>query len=163
MSASSLRSAPELNTALQTVRRPDRVWIYGPLGRAPAGSSVIWYGVHAFEMLHRALDAPAAFVRSVADSQGAVALLETADGRRGVVELTRDTNQYGGCLRDGDRAACFTCDVTAAYQAQMRDLVGFLQGAPPNGDTESALSVLAMLETLDQQLAAAPSTDHQST
>ncbi len=163
MSASSLRSAPELVEAVRTVETPQRVWIYGPLGAAPAGSSIIWYGVHAFEMLHKALGTSADLIGCVTDTQGVVAVLESGNGRRGVVELTHHSYQYGGCLRGSSRTAHFTCAVETAYLAQMRDLVAFLQGREPQGTIDSALSVLQMLERLDRQLASVDPADQPRT
>ena len=56
---------------------------WGALGRAPAGSSIVWYGVHGVEMLRRALGRGARVVSAHPVSAGAVLVVEYASGATG--------------------------------------------------------------------------------
>ncbi len=73
-SSSSLRFVPTLIEACETVPDPLYCSVYGPLGRAPAGSSIVWYGVHSFEMLQRAMGRGAQNLSTLKDGAGAASL-----------------------------------------------------------------------------------------
>ena len=92
-SASSLRFVPALTQACNVVPEPRCCTVYGPLGQAPAGSSIVWYGVHSFEMLQRAMGRGARKLQTRQDDSGVVVVVDYANGARGVVELTV------GCIR----------------------------------------------------------------
>ena len=94
---------------------PTFVTFYGPLGKAPAGSSIVWYGVHTFEMLERAMGRGASGVFVKKDSAGMTAVVKYPDNRRGIVELAYDAFVYGGCLRNKWTAVPFLIDMTSAY------------------------------------------------
>ena len=104
-SASSLRFVSALTQACEAVPEPACCAVYGPLGRAPAGSSIVWYGVHTFEMLQRAMGNGARQLSTRKDEAGVVVIVDYADGKRGVVELTEGAYIYGGCLRTSKEAA----------------------------------------------------------
>lgn len=152
-SCSSLRSDAALQRACAQLPRPEQAWVYGPLGRAPAGSSVVWYGVHAFEMLQRAMGCGAVAVSTRADARGLVAHVDYGDGRRGIVELTRDAWIYGGCLRGGNAAVPFTVDGNLIYTAMLREVERFVRGGAPPATPEEALEVMAMLDAADRAAA----------
>ena len=60
---------------------------YGPLGLAPAGSSLVWYGVHTFEMINRLMGAGAESVFAREDKNGIVTTVKYSGDRRGLAEL----------------------------------------------------------------------------
>src|SRR3989339_750508 len=99
-SMSSLRFPPALTGAMKEIPNPDNSHFYGPLGIAPAGSSIIWYGVHAFEMLEKAMGKGALSVTTKKDPAGIVSIVEYPEGRRGVVELREGAWVFGGSLSD---------------------------------------------------------------
>ena len=150
--SSSLRFAPQLVAACDDVGTPVFATVYGPLGRAPAGSSIVWYGVHAFEMLQRALGRGARQVFARTDGAGVVAIVEYGDSRRGVVELSENTGLYGGCLRSVDRVASFQADVAEAYSEQLRAVVRFFQGCEAPLEIEDTLEVLALLDAAQRSV-----------
>ena len=87
--ASSLRYDDNIIEASKAMPQLDLGQTWGPLGHAAAGSSIVWYGVHTFEMLEKIMGPGAIAVTSVPDRQGVVCVVSYADGRRGVVELTK--------------------------------------------------------------------------
>lgn len=154
-SASPLRSDAPLAAACAALPRPTQAHVYGPLGRAPAGSSVVWYGVHAVEMLQRAMGSGAVAVTARRDAGGAVAIVDYADRRRGTVELTEGAWIYGGTLRDAKTAQAFAVDSSGYYTAQLREVERFFRGGEPPATLDDALEVLAILDAADRSLASA--------
>ena len=151
-SASSLRFVPELEQACRRIPRPQTASFYGPLGKAPAGSSVVWYGVHAFEMLERAMGRGARSVRALRDGAGTVAVVDYGERRRGVVELTEGAYVYGGAVRAERDGAAFAVDMSRAYTELLRAIGAFLRGGPAPAAPEEALEILALLEATDRSL-----------
>ncbi|MCX7032139.1 MAG: hypothetical protein NTU62_18750 [Spirochaetes bacterium] len=149
-SSSSLRFVPALEDARAAVPRPALASVYGPLGKAPAGSSVVWYGVHAFEMLQRALGRGAAAVLTKRDALGAAVVVRYPDARRGVVELTENSHLYGGCLRALEAAAPFVVDLSRAYTEQLARAARFFRGGPAPVAMEDTLEVMALLDAAER-------------
>jgi predicted dehydrogenase len=143
--ASSLRFADALLDACDAVPRPDVAVVHGPLGIAPAGSSVVWYGVHACEMLQRAMGRGLARVTYHSDPQGRVMVAEYADGRRGVVMLTEGMYHYGGRLMSKQASVAFDVDAGTIYTRQLGQVVRFFSGGPAPVDLDDALEVMRML------------------
>lgn len=151
-SASSLRFVPGLLDACATVPNPLYTSTYGPLGKAPAGSSIVWYGVHAFEMLQRAMGQGAVGVFARRDKAGVVCIVEYPDSRRGVVELTEGAYAYGGCLREKGKAAPYTCDNSRLYPGELEKVVAFFKGAESPVSLDDALEVTAMLDAAERSV-----------
>jgi len=126
---------------------------FGALGVAPAGSSIVWYGVHAFEMIEAALGRGARSVLTRRDTLGAAIVVEYPDRRRGIVELTEDSWIYGGCLRTLEKAHHFVADFTRAYTEQLLAVREFFRGGPPPVAPEDALEVMAMLDAAERSFA----------
>lgn len=151
-SSSSLRFVPGLIEACKAVPEPVCVSTYGALGVAPAGSSIVWYGVHAFEMLQRAMGLGAVSVFARRDQAGVVAMVEYAEKRRGVVELNEGTYLYGGCVRAKDKAVPYTADVGSLYPVQLREVVKFFQGGESPVSLDDAVEVTAMLDAAERSV-----------
>ena len=149
-SASSLRHVRELSEACVQMPSPLFVSTYGPLGKAPAGSWIVWYGVHAFEMLQRAIGRGAKSVFAHKDKAGAVAVVEYEDNRHGVVELMENGHSYAGCLRGEKDVFPFVVDMRWAYTMQMREVARFFAGAEPPLTLEDTLEVMAMLDAAER-------------
>ncbi len=152
-SASSLRFVQELDRACERCVSPERATMFGPLGKAPAGSSVVWYGVHAFEMLERAMGPGAKSVRALGDDGGAVAVVDYGGLRRGVVELTVGPYVYGGALRAQREGTAFVVDMGGAYSALLGRIAAFFRGAPEPVPHAETLEISALLEATDRSLA----------
>ncbi|MEN6356168.1 MAG: Gfo/Idh/MocA family oxidoreductase [Armatimonadota bacterium] len=149
-STSSLRFTSELAEASSQIPQPKMVWTYGPLGKAPAGSSIIWYGVHAFEMLQRAIGSGAVSVQSANTSTGVVCTVDYDDGRRGVVELTEGSWIYGGCLRDKEHAVSYSVDMSKAYTSMLRKVEAFFKGTEQPATLDDALEIMALLDAAEK-------------
>lgn len=149
-SSSPLRSDAALQAACAQLPRPVQAWVYGPLGQAPAGSSIVWYGVHAVEMLQRAMGLGAVAATARRDAGGVVVHVDYADRRRGVVELTEGAWIYGGTLRDAKTVVPFAVDGAAIYTAQLREIERFLRGGEPPATLDDALEVLAILDAAER-------------
>jgi len=152
-SSSSLRYVPAVREACAAIPQPLVATVYGALGTAPAGSSIVWYGVHAFEMLEAALGRGARSVQTRRDALGAVAVVEYPDRRRGIVELTAGSWLYGGCLREQEKAHHFVADLARAYTEQLAAVRDFFRGGPPPVAAEDTLEVMGMLDAAERSLA----------
>lgn len=148
-SASSLRFAPALKDACAAVPAPRHVTTYGAINRAPAGSSLVWYGVHSVEMLVRAIGRGAATASTHVCGDGAIVVVEYGDGRTGVVELSAGSG-YGGALRNGSDAAPYTVEMAGVYSAMLTALVPFLAGGEAPAPLEDAVEVIAILDAAER-------------
>ncbi|MCC7518608.1 MAG: Gfo/Idh/MocA family oxidoreductase [Verrucomicrobiae bacterium] len=145
-SASSLRFVPQLLKACDELPKPLLASTYGPVGKAPAGSSIVWYGVHAFEMLQRAMGRGAQSVFARADDAGVAAVVRYPEKRRGVVELSFVSYAYGGSLRDDKKIVPFVNDASRLYSDLLLQIRAFFRGAPPPVAQEDTLEVMALLD-----------------
>ncbi len=154
-SSSSLRFPPELVAAKQAVPAPDLAAVYGPLGLAPAGSSVVWYGVHSAEMLVALMGVGAKQVTARRDGQGAVAQIEYADGRRGLIEFNEGRYQYGGRVQDKKQVAHFQALGAGGglYYHELLRIRDFFQGGPAPVPLSETLEVMGILEATERSLA----------
>jgi hypothetical protein len=152
-SASSLRFIPMLAEARKAIPTPLLTQTFGALGKAAAGSDLVWYGVHAVEMLVAALGCGACSLRALPDKHGVTLLIEYPDNRRGLVECLRGTHAYGGRLQTKEKVAFFSASVGSPYAALMTALRDFVVvGKAPVPLTE-AQEVLAILVAGERALA----------
>ncbi|MBN2643347.1 MAG: Gfo/Idh/MocA family oxidoreductase [Victivallales bacterium] len=151
-SSSPLRYASALVAACSRMPQPAAATVWGPLGAAPAGSSIIWYGVHAFEMLHAAMGCGALTVMADRDMRGGIFHVDYRDGRRGVVELTANAYRYGGVLRNHqDDEAFFTVAPGAEfYTRELEQVTKFFHGATVPLSHEDMLEVMGMLDAAER-------------
>lgn len=149
-SSSSLRYIPNLDQAAEEVPEAMYASMYGPVGVAPAGSSIVWYGVHAFEMLERAMGIGAKSVFARKDEAGVVAVVDYPDARRGVVELTVGVYSYGGLVRDKKKVFPFIADTKRLYTVELEHVIEFFRGGPPAASMEDALEIMAMLDAAEK-------------
>jgi predicted dehydrogenase len=145
-STSSLRLVPQLEQACQQIPSPQFATVFGPLGEAPAGSSIVWYGVHSFEMLQRAMGRGARSVLVKKDGAGVTAIVTYADNRRGIVELSNGAWVYGGTLRTLDNAVSFVADMSRAYSDLLLKIEAFFRTGIPPVAMADTLEVMALLE-----------------
>jgi len=144
-SSSSLPFTPGILDAVEQV--PDVVigQVFGAMGTAPAGDSLIWYGVHAFEMLQRVMGTGALRARAVEDDSGVVATVDYGDGRRGLVEAVRGMWHYGGRVQSRKALVQFRCDMTYGYRDLLRKVRDFFLGAPAPVSLSQTFEGLAMM------------------
>ena len=131
---------------------PTSAAVWGPVGVAPAGSSIVWYGVHAFEMLERIMGMGAESVTVINDEKGHICTVAYPDGRRGIVELTRQVPKYGALIRNeaGDCLMCKSTGRVPIYVRLLRKVEAFFRGdesaAVPAAES---LEIMKMLEAAD--------------
>lgn len=158
-SSSSLRFIPALASAKAAVPSPVLAHTFGALGKAAAGSDLVWYGVHAVEMLVTALGIGASRVRALDGKEGVTLLVDYADGRHGLVECLRGLYRYGGRLQSADAMAFFDSGSGSPYAALMAALRDFVaEGVVPVPLAE-AIEVMAILKAGDQSLATGTAID----
>jgi len=150
--SSALRCDPAVEAAARLMPSPAAVTVWGPLGTAPFGSSVLWYGVHAFEMLQRLMGCGAATVQVIKDMRGMVVHVGYCDGRRGVVELTADAYRYGGVLRDhrSPEVHFSVQDSTIFYDCLMTKVAGFFLTGQSPLPVDDMLEVMGMLDAAER-------------
>lgn len=152
MSCSPLRYLSALETAMEGVPAPSRCSFFGPMGRAPAGSSIVWYGVHAVEMLERVMGRGALAVSTIPHPSGTILIVDYGQSRRGVVELVDGAYCYGGTLRDGGRAAAFADSGATIYPCLLRRVERFFRTGETDAAQEEAVEVTAILDAAERSL-----------
>ena len=151
-SASSLRFSVDLVEALEQNIPVQNAMVWGPVGVAASGSSIVWYGVHAFEMLERIMGPGAQSVSVINDERGHVCTVAYPDGRRGIVELTRKVGHYGALMRndDGEAIMAKVSGRVPIYVSLIRVIEKFFKGTDPVGvDFNESMEIMKMLEAAD--------------
>jgi predicted dehydrogenase len=146
LSASALRYSQNLVDVSTAVPQPKQTFIHGPLGVAPVGSGLIWYGVHCFEMLERAMGRGAISVSVHKGEDSAVAVVSYPDKRQGIVALTVGDYFYGGILRDKNNNESFTVDSSKFYTELLRDVSVFFKTGKAQSEPEDALEIMDLLD-----------------
>jgi predicted dehydrogenase len=153
-SSSSLRFLQSLQTLISEIPAADRkiVNVFGPLGIAAAGSSVVWYGVHTVEMLVALLGIGAGSVTAHRDPTGVTAVVEYADQRRAVVELTTKLFQYGGRVVMPQAIRTFDIGKEVLYHNLLVKIADFLKTGQSPVPVQETLEVQAILGAIEQSL-----------
>lgn len=151
-SSSSLRYSDNLLKALVEVPNPEQVYLYGPLGNPPVGSGIIWYGVHAFEMLERAIPSKAHSIELIKDNKGVVIFVNYSDSKRAIIELTENTSLYGGTLKNKDKAHSFLVDTSKIYTEQLKVIKDFFTSKGESETLDSSLEIIKLLDASDEAL-----------
>ena len=152
-SASSLRFIPLLVKAQETVTDPIIGHTFGALGKAAAGSDLIWYGVHAVEMLIAGLGTGVKSVRAIEDDSGITMIIQYTDNRHGVVECLRGFYRYGGRIQSENEMEFFDSSTGSPYLALMTALHDFVCNGVVPVPLSEAHEILAVLETGERSLA----------
>jgi predicted dehydrogenase len=144
-SGSSLPFADAIRDALAQVPDVKIGHSFGALGTAPAGDSLIWYGVHSFEMLQKVMGAGAREVTAVESEVGVVSVVEYEGERRGVVESIRGSWTYGGRVQSAKQMVQFLVDGKYNYRNLLREVKAFFEGGPAPVSLETSFEGLAMM------------------
>lgn len=148
-SGSSIPFCPDVSRAVSQV--PDiRVGqTFGALGMAPAGDSLIWYGVHTFEMLQRIMGPGPKSVQALETRTGIVSVIEYENGRRGLAEALRGFYAYGGRVQglvgNAQKVVPFVCDTRYGYRDILREIKAFFAGGHAPVDMTTTFEGLAMM------------------
>ncbi len=149
---SCLRFCPEIQAAKAKCPAPREAVIWGPLGTAPAGSSIVWYGVHATEMAEFVMGQGATTVELNEHGNGYMAVVNYADGRRAMISLNRDNYQYGGVLRDlQNDAVCFNEPIVERfYRPMLLKIEQFFRDGKAPVEISDSFEIMALLEAMDK-------------
>ena len=150
-SSSSLRFTPEIIACSAAVQKPQFCNVFGALGKAARGSSVVWYGVHAFEMLAKLMGRGARSVFARKDESGVVAVVQYGEGRRGVVECNNGAYRYGGSARGGELTESFL-SLGSPYTSLIKALDQFFREGVIQVPLEETLEIQAMLNAAELSL-----------
>ncbi len=150
-SSSSLRFSPEIIECASKVDQPILASVFGALGRAAAGSSLIWYGIHTFEMLMTLMGSGAKSVYAKEDDGGIVSIVEYEGGRRGIAECNSGMGNYGGRAQNKEMAENF---ITAGspYPYLIKALENFFIDGTVPVPFEDTLEIQAIMDTAVKSL-----------
>ena len=144
-SGSSIPFVPAIARALASVPEVTIGHAFGALGQAPAGDSLVWYGVHSFEMLQRIMGHGAETVMALESQAGVVAVVSYAGHRQGIVESIRGMGSYGGRVQCKERTVTFVCNTGYAYRDLLRKVKDFFRGGPAPVNMQTTFEGLAMM------------------
>jgi predicted dehydrogenase len=150
--ASSLRYDSNMAAACEQAGKPFMCSIYGAMGIAAAGSSLIWYGIHEFEMLNRIMGTGAARVRAAEDSRGIVSVVEFKDGRRAVVESNTKSYIYGGRVQSADNVFPFRVDSSRLYYSLMTRIRAFMVKGEIPVKLRDSLEIQAVMDAAERSV-----------
>ncbi|MCF6175699.1 MAG: Gfo/Idh/MocA family oxidoreductase [Victivallaceae bacterium] len=154
-SASSLRFTPEICNCVKEIGTADFANVYGPLGKAASGSSLVWYGVHTFEMLITIMGSGAKTITAREDAGGITAIVNYDEHRRGVVECNSNAYYYGGRGQNKDDVNSFTVNFANAGELYSNLILAlerfFIDGVISVALSET-LEIQAMMEATEKSL-----------
>lgn len=151
-SASSLRFTPEVIHLSADASKPKIAMSIGPLGKPPAGSGIIWYGVHAAEMLQGLMGTGAKKVWARKDPLGIVSMIEYFDGRRGIIQLN-DADWHYALLAQGEQGIkSFNVDTSFLYTDLLKRIKEFFKGAEPPVSMDESLEIQAILDAIEKSV-----------
>lgn len=155
-SGSSLPFCPDMDGTRGKLAEIKRAHVFGALGDAPAGDSLVWYGVHTFEMLQRIMGTGALSVRALETRGSILAVVDYGAGREGVVETIRGTWLYGGSIQGLIKkepvVVPFTCNFTYGYRDILRRIKTFFAGGAAPVDMRTTFEGLAMMTAARQSI-----------
>jgi hypothetical protein len=153
-SSSSLRYVRTLVAARQQMPAPPTFCnVFGALGKAAAGSDVVWYGCHVTEMLVTAMGVGALSVTAVEDPVGVVAVVSYPDNRRAVAEYSRGSYTYGGRVQAGADVLYFDNRGDVLYHNLLVEIKRWLDTGVLPVTLAEALEVQAIMEAIERSLA----------
>jgi len=154
-SASSLRFIRKLAAAKAEVVGPPKFCnVFGALGKASAGSDVVWYGVHVTEMLVASMGVGAVSVTAREDDNGVVAIVNYPEERRAVAEYNRGCYTYGGRIQAGSAVAYFDNRGDVLYYNLLLKIKEFLDTGVAPVPLAETLEVQAIMDAVESSMAA---------
>lgn len=123
--------------------------VFGALGEAPSGDSLIWYGVHAFEMLQCFMGPHPLTVQAIETPTSIVSVVNYDHDRQGIIETIRNCRSYGGYVigktRDQAKTVSFVCNTCYGYRNILRAIRCFFEGGPAPVNMATTFEGLAMM------------------
>jgi predicted dehydrogenase len=153
--SSSLRFTPEIKECKSGISEPVLANVYGPLGQAAKGNSLIWYGIHTFEMLMTLMGRGAESVKASADSAGVVAVVDYGNGKRGIVECNEGAFKYGGRAQNSETVAGFEVKAKSSeilYTSLITAIADFFIKGDIPVSMEDSFEIQAMMDAAVRSL-----------
>jgi predicted dehydrogenase len=126
--------------------------IFGPVGTAPSGSSIIWYGCHTVEMLQTVMGRGAVAVDCKTLKDGYIFTVSYPDGRHGVIDMSKKAFRYGIAARDIENNTLqfvqASCQIPF-YCMLLKEAVKFFNGEEVL-PLEDSLEVMSILDACDR-------------
>ncbi len=148
-SGSSIPFLPDIVRARAALTDIRLAHLFGPLGIAPSGDSLIWYGVHVVETLQSLMGPGPRAVQAMETPNGIVAAVDYGQERQGLLEIVKKCGSYGGRVQGGFRGETrvhqFVCDTSRNKEAIMRVMKAFFSGGPAPVDLKTSLEGLAIM------------------
>ncbi len=149
-SSSSIPFTAEFEKVPKEVPEVRLAHMFGPLGIAPAGDSLIWYGVHVVESIQRLMGPGALNVRAIETPYSIAGIISYADDRQALMETVKKTGYYGGraqgFLSGGEQKIySFVCDNSKPKKNFMQAIKSFFQGGPAPVSMASTFEGLAIM------------------
>jgi predicted dehydrogenase len=146
-SGSSVPFAAEIKRATELVPNVRLSHVFGTLGIAPAGDSLIWYGVHVVETMQRLMGPGAKRVRAIENDNGITVVVDYGDERQGLLEIVKKCGVYGGRVqgvyKNENRVHQFIC--TTEKVEIMRQIKKFFNGGPAPVSMQTTFEGLAIM------------------
>ena len=151
-SGSSIPLNPKVQQCIDNLQdEPLIAHAFGPMGVAPAGSSVIWYGVHTFEIMQRLIGpCGAKSVHAVESPVGVISTVAYDDDRVGLVECQKGCWCYGGRIQNNNNASLLHILATEPnYYYLMRNIRNFFRGGDAPVTIEKTFEGLAIMNAAE--------------
>ena len=150
--SSPLRFDGGLVTACAQTPKPLYCNVYGTYNKAaPSGSPIVWYGVHAVEIISTILGKGAKSVIASKAAQGVTARVEYADGRHATMDLLPDAWFYGGRIQSAEKVTSFSCRIDGVRDELLSIRDYFHWGCCPVS-LEDSLEIQAISDACDRSL-----------
>lgn len=153
-SASALRFAPELTALRSRLRDRQAVRCVGALDAAAAGSSIVWYGIHAVEMLQQVVGIGAKSLSAHQDERGILVDLRHGDGRRATIQLNRGDSHYTAFPEGEDSREFLPINFEPLYTILLNRMLAFFGGGTPPVSWEQSLEAQDILDAIERSLEA---------
>lgn len=151
-SSSSLRFWPEAVRLEATTESAaiEGAIVWGPAPTEPHHPDLMWYGIHAVEMLYTLLGSGCQTVTRIHSEGADVVVGKWADGRLGVVRGIRKGKQDYGITVFGEKAILRSDDKPFSYRPLLVEIVKFFKTGVPPVSAEDTLEMFAFMEAADE-------------
>ncbi|MBU4198429.1 MAG: Gfo/Idh/MocA family oxidoreductase [Verrucomicrobia bacterium] len=148
-SGSSIPFCPEITQVKAQVGEIRIANVFGALGAAPAGDSLVWYGAHTFEMLQRLMGCTPQSIQAIETKTSIVTIVNYGNDRQGLVEAIRNCDNYGGLIigktQGQVKAIPFICNTRYSKRDILCAIKKFFKGGPAPVDMMTTFEGLAMI------------------
>lgn len=151
-SASSLRFAPQVVQLSQEVSQPKIASASGALGKAPSGSSIVWYGVHTIEMIQAVMGVGAKALLARRDPLGLAGIIEYSGSRRAIFQLNDSVYRYAVSAQNEKDLKFLPVDSSRLYADLLKRIVAFAKGGEPPVSFEESIEIQAILDAIEKSV-----------